>query len=101
MFRRDEFRWFVTDRQHLEVRLATFDLGAFSVQQLVQEEAALGLRHEVEPLRTILFDQHGPSGLKVPSGVGTLNQEGSLAYTFTASFFSNWKAKVRSTPDES
>lgn len=44
------------DGQSLEVSFAALDLGAFLVAQIVGEEAALGLDHEVEALRSILFD---------------------------------------------
>ena len=56
----DELCGVFADGQRLEVSLAALDLGAFLVAQVVGEEAALGLDHEVEPLRAVLLDQHGP-----------------------------------------
>ena len=39
---------------------ATFDLGAFLVTQIVQEQAALGFDDEIQLLSAALIDQNRP-----------------------------------------
>ena len=46
-----------------KVRLATFDLGAFLGAQVVGEQAALGLDHEVQAFSTVLLNEHCPVGV--------------------------------------
>lgn len=49
--------------KRLEVSFATLNLGAFLVAQVIHEMAALGFDDEIESLRSILFNQHGPNRL--------------------------------------
>lgn len=63
-----------------KVGLAAFDFNALLVSEVVGEEAALGLDHEVQAFMAIgVLDEDRPVGLVSPRGVLISNQPGSLA----------------------
>lgn len=53
-------RWIFPDSQCLEMYFAAFYFRTFLVAEVVGEEAAFRLNHEVTPLDSILLHQHGP-----------------------------------------
>mmetsp|Transcript_41596 Transcript_41596/g.97602 ORF Transcript_41596/g.97602 Transcript_41596/m.97602 type:complete len:374 (+) Transcript_41596:154-1275(+) len=65
-------------RQRLEVRPATLDLGALGVAQVADEQAALGLHHEVQPIALRRGHQHRPVGVVAAQRGGHLEPGGQL-----------------------
>lgn len=48
------------------MRLSTLDLGVFLAAEVIGEQAALSLHHEIQPLRAVLVEQDGPVGVVRP-----------------------------------
>ena len=71
-------RRILADRECIEVRLSAFDLRALLVTKIVRKEAALGLDHEVQPLRAVLLHQHCPVGVVGTEGRGDFEPTGEL-----------------------
>src|SRR5690606_32454107 len=69
----------LSNLQCLEVRLPAFDLRALLVAEIVREQAALSLDHEVEPLGTILLHQNCPVRVIRPERCRYLEPAGKLA----------------------
>ena len=61
------------------MRPAALDLGVLDAAEFIDKRAALRLDHEIQPFAVIGIDQNRPIRVVAPSGVGTVNQPGSLA----------------------